>query len=144
MGGANDPLFNLNITAAQSFRALISSTAQLVSKYPSAHFLFLDYPNLARIPMDSYVDDSTKQALNTYSKELDTLYRQSFNQSLESVTYVDVTPLFDEWDYYDAPTKFGFAPFGAYGSCLTGAYGETPNVTLCDDPDQVVFWDEYQ
>ncbi|EJF59503.1 GDSL lipase/esterase [Dichomitus squalens] len=143
MGGANDPLFNLSITASQSFHALISSTAQLASRYPSAHFLFLNYPDLARIPMDFYVDENTKQALHKYSTELDALYRESIPKNLESVRYVDVLPLFAEWDYYGAPEKFGFTPLGTYGSCLTGVYSETPGITLCEDADEVVFWDEY-
>ena len=145
MGGANDPLFNASITANQSFRALIASTAQLAAAYPAAHFLFLDYPDLARIPMDSYVSAATKDALHAYSTDLAQLFSDAVAaQGLEGVTFVDVMPLFAEWEYYGAPAAFGFAPLGAYGSCLTGAYGEMANVTLCADADKMVFWDEYQ
>lgn len=145
MGGANDPLFNASVTANQSFRALIASTAQLAAAYPAAHFLFLDYPDLARIPMDSYVSAATKDALHAYSADLAQLFSDAVAaQGLEGVTFVDVMPLFAEWEYYGAPAAFGFAPLGAYGSCLTGAYGETANVTLCADADKMVFWDEYQ
>ncbi|KAI1794394.1 hypothetical protein LXA43DRAFT_138206 [Ganoderma leucocontextum] len=144
LGGANDPLFNSSITANQSFHALISSTAQLAAAHPAAQFLFLDYPDLARIPMDFYVSSAaTKDTLQTFSTDLAALYRDSIPQGLAGVTFVDVMPLFAEWEYYAAPAAFGFAPLGAYGSCLAGAYGETPNVTLCDDADRMVFWDEY-
>ena len=58
--------------------------------------------------------------------------------------FADLTPLFEDFGYYADPRRYGLAPLGAYGSCLTGAYGETPAVTLCADPDAMVFWDEYQ
>ena len=145
MGGANDPLFNPNITANQSFHALIASTARLTAAYPAAHFLFLDYPDLSRIPMDFYITSTTtKDTLRTYSTDLAALFRDAVPQDLEGVTFVDVMPLFAEWEYYGAPAAFGFAPLGAYGSCLTGAYGETSGVTVCGEPERMVFWDEYQ
>nr|WPL92274.1 GDSL-like lipase/acylhydrolase U56931 [Ganoderma boninense] len=144
MGGANDPLFNISISANESFRALIASTARLAAAHPAAHFLFLDYPDLARIPMDAYVSNATtKDALHTYSTDLAALFRGAFPAGTPGATFVDVMPLFAEWEYYGAPAAFGFAPLGAYGSCLTGAYGETSSVTLCADADEVVFWDEY-
>ncbi|PIL23397.1 hypothetical protein GSI_14708 [Ganoderma sinense ZZ0214-1] len=145
MGGANDPLFNASVSANQSFRALIASTAQLAAAYPAAHFLFLDYPDLARIPMDFYVSGTTtKDALHAYSTDLAALFGGAFPTGTAGATFVDLMPLFAEWEYYGAPGAFEFAPLGAYGSCLTGAYGETANVTLCADADDMVFWDEYQ
>ena len=145
MGGANDPLFNPNITANQSFHALIASTARLAAAHPTARFLFLAYPDLARIPLDFYLDGTTtKDALHTYSTDLAALFRDAVPQGLEGVTFVDVMPLFAEWEYYAAPAAFGFAPLGTYGSCLTGAYGETNEVTMCGEPERMVFWDEYQ
>ena len=49
--------------------------------------------------------------------------------------------LFADFEYYGAPA---FALLGAYGRCLKGAYGETPSVTLCGQPSEMVYWDECQ
>lgn len=51
--------------------------------------------------------------------------------------------MFADFDYYGDPGRYGFDEFAAYGSCLTGAYDETPTRTLCRDPGRKVFWDEY-
>ncbi|RPD75617.1 hypothetical protein L226DRAFT_507500 [Lentinus tigrinus ALCF2SS1-7] len=142
LGGANDPLFNPNVTAAQSFHALMSSKAALASAYPRAEILLLSYPDLSRIPYDFYVDAQTKKGLRTFSYELSALFQNAQTQG-GGFKHVDLIPLFMSFDYYGTPTAYGFAPLGAYGSCLTGAYGETKTLTVCDDPDEVVFWDEY-
>ena len=147
--GVNDPLFNLNITALQSFNALISSKDTLAAAYPKSTFLFLSYPNVARIPYGFYIDRDAKRALSTWSYELAALYRNEFVDSSgeekpHHVVFVDLLPLFADFDYYASPATYGLAPLGDYGSCLTGAYGETQNTTLCPDPDQMVYWDEYQ
>lgn len=57
---------------------------------------------------------------------------------------VDLRPLFDDFEYYATPEAYGFAALGKYGSCLVGAYGETPNVTICGDAEKQVYWDEFQ
>lgn len=49
-------------------------------------------------------------------------------------------PLFNDFSYYGDPTSYGFDPLGAYGGCLTGSYGETPERTLCADAEKFVFW----
>ena len=143
LGGTNDPLFNPNITAAQSFRVLMASTAALASAYPGAEILLLTYPDLSHIPYDAYVDAQTKQGLKKFSYELSALSQHAQLQH-KSLKHVDLIPLFASFEYYGTPMAYGFAPLGAYGSCLTGAYGETETVTVCDEPDEMVFWDEYQ
>ncbi|KAI0703659.1 hypothetical protein C8T65DRAFT_578674 [Cerioporus squamosus] len=141
-GGANDAFFDLNVTAAQSFNALMKSKAALASAYPRAEILLLSYPDLSQIPYDFYVDVETKRELRTFSYELAGLCRHAQLRD-KDLKHVDLIPLFADFDYYGTPTAYGFAPLGAYGSCLTGAYGETANVTVCDDADEMVFWDEY-
>ncbi len=143
-GGANDPLFDLNVTAAQSFHELMTSKAALNSAYPRADILLLSYPDLSRIPYDFYTDAQTKHKLRAFSFDLAELLRRAQLSDEAYLKYVDLIPLFADFEYYEMPTAYGFAPLGAYGSCLTGAYRETVNVTVCDDPDEMVFWDEYQ
>ncbi|TFK80986.1 carbohydrate esterase family 16 protein [Polyporus arcularius HHB13444] len=141
-GGANDPLFDLNVTAAQSFQELMTSKAALKSAYPRADILLLSYPDLSRIPYDFYTDAQTKLKLRAFSYDLAGLLRRAQLRD-KDLKYVDLIPLFADFKYYGMPAAYGFAPLGAYGSCLTGAYRETENVTVCDDPDEMVFWDEY-
>ncbi|OJD36454.1 gdsl-like lipase acylhydrolase [Diplodia corticola] len=146
-GGANDILFNPNITALQSFQEIIASKSKLSSRFPNATYLFLDYPDLSRIPYAFYITWLGKQGLRSFSQGLSALYRQTVMQNTlevsSPVVYVDLQELFDRWDYYAEPRSYGFDPLGAYGSCLVGVYQETDNVTLCPVPDERVFWDEY-
>ncbi|RDX40351.1 hypothetical protein OH76DRAFT_1450781 [Lentinus brumalis] len=141
-GGANDPLFDLNVTAAQSFHELMMSKAALQSAYPSADILLLSYPDLSRIPYDFYTDAQTKLKLRAFSYDLAGLLRHAQLRD-KDLMYVDLIPLFANFEYYEMPTAYGLAPLGAYGSCLTGAYMETESVTVCGNPDEMVFWDEY-
>ncbi|KAL1626211.1 hypothetical protein SLS54_003046 [Diplodia seriata] len=147
-GGANDILFNPNITASQSFREIMASQSALSSRFPNATYLILDYPDLSRIPYAFYIAWLAKQELHAFSQGLSSLYRQLVMQNtLEAssqIVFVDLPELFDRWDYYAEPRSYGFDPLGAYGSCLVGVYQETDNVTLCPEPDVRVFWDEYQ
>ena len=48
----------------------MSSKAALAAQYPSAEFLFLAYPDLARLPVGFYLDARTKRELTTYTNEL--------------------------------------------------------------------------
>ena len=156
LAGANDPLFNPNITAAQSFRALADARAQLAAAHPRAHVLALGYPDLSRLPADFYMDPAGQRVLRVFTKELDALWRSEVRAVSGShladvqaadgarLMYVDARPLFALFEYYGTPATYGFAPLGAYGSCLTGAYGETAEVTLCADAEEHVWWDEYQ
>lgn len=147
LAGANDPLFDPNVTASQSFQVIQSSKAALSAKYPTAQILFLAYPDLARLPVGFYLDAHTKRQLTTFTKELAALYNDARLQAAragERFAYVDLRALFEDFEYYASPAEYGFAPLGKYGSCLTGVYGETEEVTVCDDADKMVYWDEYQ
>ncbi|KAI0760340.1 SGNH hydrolase-type esterase domain-containing protein [Fomes fomentarius] len=144
LAGANDPLFDPNVTASQSFQAIQSSKVALAAKYPTAQFLFLTYPDLARLPVGFYFDARTKRELTTFTNELAALYEHAQAvRAGERFAYVDLRALFEDFEYYGSPAEYGFAPLGKYGSCLTGVYGETEEVTVCDDADKMVYWDEY-
>ena len=57
--------------------------------------------------------------------------------------FVDLLALFKTFAYYAGGWKQeGLDQFALYGSCLVGAYMEAPR-SLCSNPDQRVFWDEY-
>ena len=157
LGGANDILFDPNITAVQPV-GVISGVITKLRNSGAKHFLLLNYPDLSIIPYDSYVPLSTQLQLHDFSSQLDTALA-SLTSSLTAsgssptaptsspsvaATYVNLIPLFETFGYYEGGWKAaGFDQFGLYGSCLVGAYVEVPQRTLCSNPDQHVFWDEY-
>ncbi|KAF5346597.1 hypothetical protein D9758_013468 [Tetrapyrgos nigripes] len=163
LGGGNDVLFNPNITASRSVQVLLRLKDQLQVAYPEGDFVFLDYPNFARIPYSFYLSANggssdgvsasiSKRVLATFFRELKALYEdvmldgiRSSTGGLNNMRFVDIMPLFEEFDYYGEPEQYGMDPFGAYGSCLVGVYQETgsDNVTVCESPDRMAFWDEY-
>ncbi|KAI3534935.1 GDSL-like Lipase/Acylhydrolase [Colletotrichum filicis] len=138
--GANDILFNANISASQSYQILRQAEAQLRDAYPSARVLTLTPPDISRLPYGFYLEDNlAKNQLRTFTDQLGEL----LDRSKTGAVNLDLRPLFDDFEYYASPRAYGFDPLGKYGSCLEGAYGETPNVTICGDPDRRVYWDEY-
>ncbi|KAF6824221.1 GDSL-like Lipase/Acylhydrolase [Colletotrichum plurivorum] len=137
--GANDILFNSNISASQSYQVLTRAQSQLRDAYPTAEVLTISPPDLARLPYGFYADDLAKQQLETFNNLLGDLLSGSRNGAVN----IDLRPLFDDFEYYASPKEYGFSPLGKYGSCLVGAYGETPNVTICGDAETQVYWDEY-
>jgi phospholipase/lecithinase/hemolysin len=144
-GGFNDIFFNPNLTAAQIAAALNGSITTLKNA-GARHFLTMNYYDASLIPYDSFTDVAGKEALaefsTSYGEQLSMLSQKGACDG-STITYVDLQPVFRHFYYYGEPASYGFAPFGAYGSCLVGAYSETPNTTLCADPDVMVFWDEY-
>ncbi|KAK1479778.1 GDSL-like Lipase/Acylhydrolase [Colletotrichum tamarilloi] len=138
--GANDILFKANISASQSYQILRQAEAQLRDAYPSARVLTLTPPDISRLPYGFYLEDNlAKNQLRTFTDQLGEL----LDRSKTGAVNLDLRPLFDEFEYHASPRAYGFDPLGKYGSCLEGAYGETPNVTICGDPDRRVYWDEY-
>ncbi|KAI8296257.1 Phosphatidylcholine-sterol acyltransferase [Colletotrichum sp. SAR 10_98] len=138
--GANDILFNANISASQSYQVLAQAEAELRDAHPTAEVLTITPPDLARLPYGFFIDNIAKQQLQTYTDLLGDL----LGGSKTGAVNVDLRPLFDDFEYYATPEAYGFADLGKYGSCLVGAYGETPNVTICGDAEKQVYWDEYQ
>jgi phospholipase/lecithinase/hemolysin len=150
-GGFNDIFFNPNLTAAQ-IAASLSGSVTLLIDAGCRHFLLLNYYDASEIPYDQFTDVATKNQLAEFSVEFGqhvSLLTKGYEQGLSrengggSATYVDLMPLFKHFYFYGEPSDYGFDAFGAYGSCLVGAYDETPNRTLCSNPDKMVFWDEY-
>ncbi|KAF9874187.1 GDSL-like Lipase/Acylhydrolase [Colletotrichum karsti] len=137
--GANDILFNANISASQSYQALAQVETQLRDAHPTSEILTISPPDLARLPYGFFVDGVAKQQLETYTNHLGELLATSKTGAVN----IDLRPLFDDFEYYAAPESYGFTALGKYGSCLVGAYGETPNVTICGDAERRVYWDEY-
>ena len=157
LGGANDVLFDSNITAIQSVGVISGVITQLRNK-GAENFLILNYPDLSTLPYDFYIPLPTQLQLRQFSQELDTglrWLRSSLDASGRSATqptsstpaaayYVNLVPLFESFEYWEGGWRdAGFDPLGLYGSCLVGAYVEVPQRTLCADPDQRVYWDEY-
>ncbi|KAL3301263.1 GDSL-like Lipase/Acylhydrolase [Colletotrichum asianum] len=137
--GANDILFNSNISASQSYQVLTQAEAELRDAHPTAEVLTITPPDLARLPYGFFIDNLAKQQLQTYTDLLGDL----LGGSRTGAVNVDLRPLFDDFEYYATPEAYGFADLGKYGSCRVGAYGETPNVRICGDAEKQVYWDEY-
>ncbi|TDZ28444.1 Thermolabile hemolysin [Colletotrichum spinosum] len=140
LAGANDVLFNPNISASQSYQVLAQAESDIRRAHPAAEILTLSPPDLSRLPYGFFADNVAKQQLRTYTDLLGELLQRSRTGAVN----VDLRPLFDDFEYYATPQLYGFAPLGKYGSCLVGAYGETSDVTICGDAEQRVYWDEYQ
>ncbi|KAK1985962.1 GDSL-like Lipase/Acylhydrolase [Colletotrichum cereale] len=138
--GANDIIFNPNISASQSYQALVQAGTQLQAAYDTAEVLTVSPPDLSKLPYGFYVDTVAKEELQSFTNLLGDLL---MSRTRFAAINIDLRPLFDEFEYYAAPQAYGFYPLGKYGSCLQGAYGETSNVTLCEDAARMVYWDEY-
>lgn len=141
LAGLNDVFFNPDISASQSYQALVEARENLASANSNAKFLTLAPPDASQLPYGFYADALSKQQLRVYTNALATFLEDpDYNLTIN----VDLRPLFDAFDYYAEPLQYGFGPLGKYGSCLVGAYGETSAETLCDDVQTQVYWDEYQ
>ncbi|CCF35773.1 GDSL-like Lipase/Acylhydrolase [Colletotrichum higginsianum] len=137
--GANDILFNPNISASQTHQVLLQVATRLRDAYHSSEVLAISPPDVSKLPYGFYVDTPTKQSLQSYTALLGDL----LGRFQRLAVHVDLRPLFEDFEYYAAPLAYGFDPLGKYGSCLEGAYGETPNVTVCEHAERRVYWDEY-
>lgn len=135
--GANDLFFNPNISGLQTAGVIFTSITRLQNA-DASKFLLLGHPDLSLIPYDVYADATTKEALWTYTLEL-AITIEELNVAIPGSTVRDLASLFRHFYYYGEPKSYGFDGFGAYGSCLTGTYGEMANVTLCIDPEERVF-----
>lgn len=147
--GANDVFFNSNISAAQSYLEIAAAAAALRAAYPDpVRVLTVASPDLARLPYGFYADDLTRSQLTSFTTLLASLLADGARLSAD-VEVVDLTRLFESFEYFAQPQKYGFGALGKYGSCLVGIYGEgAPGMngmfTQCDDMQERVFWDEYQ
>ncbi|GKT56059.1 GDSL-like Lipase/Acylhydrolase [Colletotrichum tofieldiae] len=137
--GANDVLFNPNISASQTYDVLLQVQTQLRVAYHTAAVLTISPPDLSKLPYGFYIDAMAKQQLQSFTNLLGDL----LSRCKVGAANIDLRPLFEEFEYYAAPQAYGFNPLGKYGSCLEGAYGETSDVTVCKDVEERVYWDEY-
>jgi hypothetical protein len=149
LAGANDILFNTNLTGAQSYAALMAGASQLLSSYTDGRLITIGIPNIGELPYGYYVNGTAdKAALKTYSDSLaDLLASGPSDPALRGkMTNVDLRKLFTKLDYYAEPESYGFGKLGKYGSCVVGEYFETSNVTVCGEGEvkERVYWDEYQ
>lgn len=161
LGGGNDAFFGLpNVTAQDSAANIKRAVKKLklrgetryrvfrraVTDPPHStggrYFLLASMPPLGR-PGYPYAVAEPEYAefLGDFSLEL----RQSLKAIAgkdKNIAFVDLYTLFSSW--YADPARYGFDPASLGDNCLKGAYGApgTP-VTVCDEPDSYMFWDEY-
>lgn len=137
LAGANDAFFNMNISAAAPAQVIADQVTKL-QRAGARNFVLLNYPDLSMIPYDSYIVYSDQQKLGAYSVDLSDRLQSIAKRN--AATFVDLMALFKTFAYYAGGWKqAGFDQFGAYGSCLVGAYMEAPR-SLCNNPYQHVFW----
>jgi len=137
--GGNDVFFNPDISGIRSAAAVSSAVTQL-QHAGARHFLLPSYPDLMLIPYAAFIDDmAMKDKLKAWGSTHAAAIR-TLCATIPHCLSLDLAKLFRRFYYYGEPAAYGFEPFGAYGSCLVGAYGETPDVTLCPEPGKRVFW----
>ena len=139
-GGANDYILQPNNTGGVS-ASLLRNGVRKLKRAGATNFMFFNYPDMSLIPWDSWIPPANKTGFRTYSEQLS----EGLDHLANEVDgyYIDLIPVFYDFMYYGQPTLYGFPPFGAYGSCVVGPYQETPNTTICDNPEDYVFWDAY-
>jgi phospholipase/lecithinase/hemolysin len=98
-------------------------------------------PDLATLPFNNYLDPTDSSFYHDYSISFRSHVQALAHASIDyTLTVVDAYGLFA--DIFSQPASYGFDANITRASCLTGVYGEAPR-SLCVNPDQYVFWDEY-
>ncbi|KAJ4406202.1 hypothetical protein N0V82_010170 [Gnomoniopsis sp. IMI 355080] len=144
--GANDIFFDPNISAAQSYLEIQSAASILLAAHPDGRLLTIASPDLSKLPYGFYADELTKRQLRSFTDLLAVLLEDGA-RARRDVDNVDLRELFEQFEYFAQPEKYGIAPLGKYGSCLVGVYSEAgTNGTIeqCEDVEGRVYWDEYQ
>lgn len=104
----------------------------------ATHLLFGDYPSLSALPYGHTVNAANDTILSAFAVDFRSALGAYVAEHACTMALLDTYALFQ--NIFAHPGSFGFDPHTTHDSCLTGAYGETPNVTVCDDPDRYVFW----
>ncbi|KAJ7322963.1 GDSL-like Lipase/Acylhydrolase [Mycena albidolilacea] len=139
--GANDVLFLPTVNASQSVAAIASAVDKLHANLGATNFLLATYPDLSRLPLSAYIPSSAAASLKTYTTSLRAhLFALKSHRPHLHIALADHYVLFQ--DFFAHPKNYGYDPSTDGKSCLTGAYSEAPR-TLCSDPDNYIFWDEY-
>jgi phospholipase/lecithinase/hemolysin len=98
-------------------------------------------PDLATLPFNNYLNLNDSAFYHDYSATFRSKVQALAHSSAKyTLTVVDAYDLFA--DIFSRPAAYGFDANVTHASCLTGVYGEAPR-SLCVNPDQYVFWDEY-
>jgi phospholipase/lecithinase/hemolysin len=155
--GANDVFFDPNVTA----KTTVENVANIIEKLEKegehplswfirnsqshplnigAHkFLLASYPDLSILPSQASTSPEGIKILHDYSSSLDAEIAK-LATSRKHVAHANVFGFFQH--VLKHPRRFGFDPSVIGKSCLTGVYLAVPR-TLCENPDEYVFWDEY-
>ncbi|GJJ10949.1 hypothetical protein Clacol_005178 [Clathrus columnatus] len=142
--GANDILLGNNITAVVPAVSAVIQDLQLRNEGPSTYLIGVP-PDVGRLPYRAFVSPETSEQQSALSKDLRTALTQMYTNLCglghPKIILFDLFTLFENMMSF--PEQFGFDPTKIGVSCLVGAYGETPNRSLCSDPQRYIFWDEY-
>lgn len=141
-GGVNDVLLDANASAWTATSVLAQQISRL-EKVGAQNFLLFNYYDISLIPYDSYVEPALKETYYQFSADLEQALTKLQRATPGSYFFSFARSLFPRLYFYGEPTDYGLDSYGAYGSCVTGIYAETPNITVCSDPSKKVFWDEY-
>ncbi|KAK4058091.1 hypothetical protein OIO90_000830 [Microbotryomycetes sp. JL221] len=139
-GGGNDAFFGLpNVTASQSVAGLVKATKKLEAqgaKYillPTLPPLAPHYPFAAQSP--SYIEPLA---------DFSTQFRRDMLQAVNATkarAYVDLYTTYSR--VLAQPRQFGFDPALIDQNCLVGVYSGEGRVTVCKNPREHIWWDEY-
>lgn len=140
--GANDPLFNPNISGS-AIASLISRDVDLLYRSGAKHILLANYPPISSFPA-TYTSPLYQQIGPPYS---DALNRGLSEIAAAWSAYIDIRVVEVEGLFqdilvdpaaYDIDEKYVRPPT----PCLNGTYG-TGTRSLCTDPEKYLFFDAY-
>ncbi|GAA5887576.1 hypothetical protein JCM6882_001454 [Rhodosporidiobolus microsporus] len=140
-GGLNDFLFGQydGVKGEEAAESLGNAMLQLLG-YGAQNILLLNLPSLLHFPYTSTQNPFARTPLNNFTRSFrNALY--AFDEQREQVAIVDWYALFE--GFWDRPEVFGWGERTLGRACLTGIYGECPDVSLCSTPTTYVWFDQF-
>ncbi len=140
-GGANDYLFDQNVTDSSQIVSNLSNSVALLAETGAKNIIVFNLPDLGKSPFalasgnSNQLSDLTKSHNTELAKNL-----EQFNSIPDiNIISVDVYSLFNQ--VLGNPGKFGFTNVNA--PCLVGSCEDvnSGNFTICNNPNDFLFFD---
>jgi len=137
--GTLDPNFEPKSFAQDTSDYLISAMNQL-AKAGARHFLVPSTPALQKTPFSRYYSDNrTQELLQEFTSQYAKALREATLPKHCTVTFFDESHTIQTF----SKEKLILGYKNTKEACLKGAYGETPERSLCENPEEYIFWDIY-
>ncbi|GAA5947004.1 hypothetical protein JCM10213_007271 [Rhodosporidiobolus nylandii] len=142
-GGFNDWLFGQaeegGVSAKESADSLGNAMLQLVGA-GAQYILLANLPSTSPYHPYTTLNPYPAASLANFTRDFrDALY--SFDVQRQQVGIVDWFAL---WEMMmESPGLFGLGERTLGQPCLSGVYGDCPNVTVCTTPTTYIWWDEF-